>query len=93
MAGSGNPLPADPVDAMLNKVIHFPDGLSFERRAAMTDLRRDSEEARILYSCRRGLPPPDSIANGTAEHPTTQDEYVMKIKIQYVSPKWTHIIR
>jgi hypothetical protein len=60
----------------LNKVVVFPDGSSYELLKPLATYRSCHDgtpaEARIVLTCRR-----------TDNDSSSQDEYVMKIKIQY----------
>jgi len=64
--------PIDEAAHLLAKTITFPDGSSFTRHQPLTGLRKDDEEARVLYLCRK-----DGVDDV---------EYVMKIKIQSELP-------
>jgi len=60
----------------LDKIVHFPDGASYNLLRPLTDYRACHDgtplEARILYICRR------SDSDG-------DEEYVVKVKVQYVA--------
>ena len=73
---------ADPTGHLLDKTIYFPDGIKFERTRPITDLRKDYDEARIVYLCRDLTASSNDTAN-TVVH-GDQEDYIMKIKFQYV---------
>lgn len=68
-----------PIPAFLEKVVHFPNGKSYEILRSLTDFRKCHDgrplEARIVFTCKQ-----------VADAPSQQDdvEYVMKVKVQYV---------
>ena len=68
------PVTLQDADRILDKIVHFPSqGAIFER---ITDFRKDDDEARIVYLCRKvqqeGLEPVES------------GLYILKCKVQYV---------
>ena len=72
-------------DRLLENPVSFPDGQCFERLRPITDFRKDPNEARILYLCRRTRNATSTFddtnnANGHSE----EDDFVMKVKVQYV---------
>lgn len=66
-------------DGLLDPIVDLPEvGALFERIRPLTDFRKDDNEARILYVCRR------INAEGTAVNGAEKEElYVLKCKIQY----------
>ena len=77
-------LTVDDADRLLDRVVHFPQiGAKFERIRPITDFRKDDAEARILYICRR-VDPDLEIVNGSVQHDSPDELYVLKCKIQYV---------
>ncbi len=66
--GSGSP------DDFLETTIQFPDGQRFTRLQAITDLRKDPGEARILYTCKR--------TDGN-----DSEEFILKVKAQWPGPQ------
>ncbi|KAH7407468.1 hypothetical protein BKA64DRAFT_721277 [Cadophora sp. MPI-SDFR-AT-0126] len=62
-------------DAILEKVVTFPDGLHYERLEPMTNFRRDNGIARILYRCRRKL-------DASSQIEQVDETFVMKVKFQ-----------
>jgi len=76
MAPSG--LSEKDADAILDKVVTFPDGSRYERLEPMTNFRKDEGIARILYCCRRE-------PHLLAPNDKADDIFVMKIKFQVPS--------
>ena len=78
MAPSG--LSEKDADAILDKVVTFPDGSRYERLEPMTNFRKDEGIARILYCCRRE-------PHLLAPNDKADEIFVMKIKLQYAKPR------
>lgn len=79
-------LTLEDADRLLDAVVDFPDlGAAFERVRPLTDFRKDDAEARVLYICRRTQP--DGVAgNGNDLTDMNDDLFVLKCKVQCVSP-------
>ena len=80
-------------DNFLDQVVSFEDGTSYERLRPLSDYRRDPGEARILYICKRSTIVSCNGTDALTQQPTHGDgdqEFVMKIKIQYVSTRTTY---
>ncbi|PVH83661.1 hypothetical protein DL98DRAFT_569424 [Cadophora sp. DSE1049] len=73
MAPSG--LSEADADAVLDKVVTFPDGSRYERLESMTNFRKDDGIARILYRCRRK-------SDGLSQTKQVVETFVMKVKFQ-----------
>ena len=78
MAPSG--LSEKDADAILDKVVTFPDGSRYERLEPMTNFRKDEGIARILYCCRRE-------PHLLAPNDKADEIFVMKIKFQYANSR------
>jgi len=80
-AGMSGTLPSVTETLLENPLVI--DGSHFELIRPITDFRRDPNEARILYICRK-------VSNAATcdathrEEGSQDDEYVVKIKVQYV---------
>ncbi|KAK3704321.1 hypothetical protein LTR37_013874 [Vermiconidia calcicola] len=74
-----NGSPTGEREDFLDSVVEFPDGNRFKRLHAITDLRKDPGEARILYFCKR--------TDINDSDPRDDQEYVMKIKAQWPGPQ------
>jgi len=66
-------------ETLLENPIAFPDGSIFERIRPIIDFRRDPNEARILYLCRRL-----SNRSAVSDENSGEEECIVKIKVQYV---------
>lgn len=66
-------------DRLLDPIVGFPEiDSAFERIRPITDFRKDDNEARILYLCRR-LQPDGKDLNGGDEK---SNLYILKCKVQ-----------
>lgn len=71
-------LTAEDADGLLDRVVVFPEiNAAFERIRPITDFRKDDNEARILYICRRVKPDGQ---NGNVDG--AEDLYILKCKVQ-----------
>lgn len=70
-------------DALLDKIVDFPDHTRYERLKPITDFRRDPGEARILYTCRRVGEYESNAPSFSPPDHGNEDEFVMKVKVQY----------
>lgn len=70
------------VEDLLEHVIEFADNASFERLRPITELRKDRDEARRLYFCRKYVPHRAEEHLHIAAEP--EEEFVMKVKFQCV---------
>lgn len=72
-------LTAEDADRLLDAVVEFPEiNSSFERVRPITDFRKDDNEARILYICRRLQPEGQ---NGSSDD-KYKNLYILKCKVQ-----------
>ena len=66
--------------AFIDKVLDFPEGISYELLQPLTDFRKNQDgtptEGRILFTCRQIMP-------DLPQH--SKNEFVVKIKVQYVA--------
>ena len=69
----------------LNKILTFPDGASYQRLEPITDFRQchgvTPPERRVLFRCRRVIPPGASSANCPSNE-NNEEEFILKIKVQ-----------
>lgn len=72
-------LTAEDADRLLDPIVDFPEiNSAFERIRPITDFRKDDNEARILYLCRRIQ---SDGKNGHSDG-KKEDLYILKCKIQ-----------
>lgn len=71
-------LTLEDADRILDPVVEFPEiNAVFERVRPITDFRKDDEEARVLFLCRRVKPDGQQL-NGDGK----DDLYILKCKVQ-----------
>lgn len=75
--------PIEHAESLLDEVITFDDDRCFRRLAPITDFRKDRDEARILFLCSREMN--DQATNASHQELEQQQEYVMKVKFQYIT--------
>ena len=75
-------LTIEDADRLLESIINFPDiNAVFERVRPLTDFRKDDDEARILYICRRTKT--DGLElKGESREDSKDELYVLKCKVQ-----------
>lgn len=72
-------LTPEDADRLLDPIVEFPEiNATFERVRNITDFRKDDNEARILYICRR-LQPGGENVNGEDDK---RNLYILKCKVQ-----------
>ena len=75
-------LTIEDADRLLEPVVDLPDvDAVFERVRPITDFRKDDNEARILYICRR-IDAKGGLSNGEVPQDKKDDLYILKCKVQ-----------
>lgn len=79
-----NSVTLEDADRILDAVVEFPDiNAAFQRIRPITNFRKDDDEARILYLCRR-VNPGNQDVNGNVQGIKNGDLFVLKCKVQCV---------